>query len=51
MPVCNKCGVMKASSEMRRSPKSGHLCKDKVACSRRRKEKKKVQLAMAVDDA
>lgn len=38
MPTCNKCGVMKATAEMRRSPKSGFLCKDKIACNRRRKE-------------
>ena len=28
MPTCNRCGRVKASADMRRSPKGGHLCKD-----------------------
>lgn len=35
MPVCVRCGSMKASAEMRRTPKGRHLCKDKAACGHR----------------
>ncbi len=38
MPTCKKCGVMKATAEMRRSPTEGYVCKDKFTCTRRRKE-------------
>lgn len=46
MPVCNRCGVMQATAEMRRSPKRGHLCKDKPACAaRRRKQRRRARAA------
>lgn len=40
MPACNRCGRVSASAEMRRSPKSGWLCKDKYACKRDRKARR-----------
>ena len=36
MPSCNECGDIGASADMRRSPKGGHLCKDKAACKHKR---------------
>lgn len=41
MPTCKKCGVTMATAEMRRSPTTGYLYKNKITCSRRRKEAKK----------
>jgi hypothetical protein len=44
MPTCSRCGVMKATAEMRRSPKKGEsgatlwMCKDRRPCATRRAE-------------
>ena len=43
MPVCNHCARMAASSEFRRSPKGGHICRDKIGCKHDRKLRKKGQ--------
>lgn len=40
MPVCNLCKRMAATAEMRRSPKEGWICKDKVSCKDRAKAEK-----------
>lgn len=37
-PVCRKCERMAATAEMRRSPKEGYVCKDKIPCKVRAKE-------------
>lgn len=42
MPICNLCGRMAATAEMRRSTKEGWLCKDKLPCKTRVKELKQV---------
>lgn len=39
MPICNKCGRMAATAEMRRSTKEGWLCKDKVPCKVKAKQR------------
>jgi hypothetical protein len=41
MPVCNHCGHRAASNEFRRSPKGGHICRDKIGCEHDRKIKAK----------
>jgi hypothetical protein len=35
MPVCNRCGKMGPTADMRRSPKQGAVCKDKPKCKER----------------
>jgi len=40
MPTCKRCGRVAASAEMRRSPKSGYLCKDKIGCDHDRRVKR-----------
>jgi hypothetical protein len=35
MPACRLCGKVQATAEVRRA-KLGGLCKDKLACTRRR---------------
>jgi len=37
MPVCNRCSYKGASSSFRRSPKGGHLCRDKQGCDHDKK--------------
>lgn len=37
MPVCDRCGRMQASAEMRKLPKGGYACKDKRTCAILRK--------------
>jgi len=37
MPKCNHCGTTLATSEMRRSPKGGHICRDKDGCKHDRR--------------
>lgn len=41
MPVCKHCGTTLASADMRRSPKQGWLCKDKIGCEHDRKIRRK----------
>lgn len=37
MPMCVRCGSMKASVEMRKIPKrAAYVCKDREACAERR---------------
>ena len=40
MPICVHCGAMKATAEMRRSPKGGFICRDKDHCRKRKHEAK-----------
>lgn len=35
MPACRHCDRVQASAEVRRTPR-GSVCKDKLACARRR---------------
>jgi hypothetical protein len=38
MPICSRCGRGPvASVELRRTPKNGPVCKDKLPCNARRK--------------
>jgi hypothetical protein len=37
MPRCNRCEAVQANAEVRRSPTSGHVCKDKTGCAARRR--------------
>ena len=39
MPTCKRCGRTAATSEFRRSPKSGYLCRDKIGCEHDRKQR------------
>lgn len=33
MPVCKHCGTTLPTGQMKRSPKGGNICRDKVGCA------------------
>jgi hypothetical protein len=43
MPQCNKCAHVAATSEFRRSPKGGYICRDKDGCKHDRRLRAKGQ--------
>jgi hypothetical protein len=43
MPKCNYCETTLSSAQMRRSPKGGHICRDKVGCRHDKKLRAKGQ--------
>lgn len=32
MPACKHCGTVLPTGQMKRSPKGGHICRDKIGC-------------------
>ena len=37
MPTCKNCGTTLPTGQLRRSPKGGYLCLDKIGCKHDRK--------------
>jgi len=43
MPKCKHCGTTLPTAQMRKSPKGGHICRDKIGCKHDRKLRLKGQ--------